>query len=77
MQTTAIGTVANSLPQNEVIFLTILILNRYVPYTDLRKIFVCGVLIFVQLVVKEAHGSLFLRFHGQYGEVQFCCDFFV
>jgi len=40
MQTTAIGTVANSLPQNEVIFLTILISNRYVPYTDLRKILV-------------------------------------
>lgn len=37
MQTTAIGTVANSLPQNEVIFLTILISNRYVPYTDLLE----------------------------------------
>lgn len=47
MQTTAIGTVANSLPQNEVIFLTILISNRYVPYTDLRKYFVLPT-IFVQ-----------------------------
>lgn len=37
MQTTAIRTVANLLPQNEVIFLTILISNRYVPYTDLEK----------------------------------------
>lgn len=39
MQTTAIRTVANLLPQNEVIFLTILISNRYVPYTDLEKIY--------------------------------------
>ena len=40
MQTTAIRTVANSLPQNEVILLTLLISKRYIPYTDLRKIFV-------------------------------------
>ena len=38
MQTTAIRTVANSLPQNEVILLTFLISKRYIPYTDLRKI---------------------------------------
>ena len=38
MQTTAIGTVANSLPENEVILLTILISDRCIPYTDLNKI---------------------------------------
>lgn len=38
MQTTANRTVANSLPKNEVIFLTLLISKRYIPYTDLRKI---------------------------------------
>lgn len=38
MQTTAIRTVANSLPQNEAILLTLLISKRYIPYTDLRKI---------------------------------------
>ena len=38
MQTTAIGTVANSLPQNEVILLTLLISKGYIPYTDLQKI---------------------------------------
>ena len=37
MQTTAIGTVANSLPENEVILLTLLISSRYIPYTDLRN----------------------------------------
>ena len=37
MQTTAIGTVANSLPENEVILLTLLISGRYIPYTDLRN----------------------------------------
>lgn len=35
MQTTAIGTVANSLPENEVILLTILISDGYIPYTEL------------------------------------------
>ena len=39
MQTTAIGTVANSLPKNEVILLTLLISKRYIPYTDLLKIY--------------------------------------
>lgn len=39
MQSTAIGTVANPLPQNEVILLTLLISKRYIPNTDLRKIF--------------------------------------
>ncbi len=39
MQTTAIRTVANSLPQNEVILLTLLISKRYIPYTDLHKMF--------------------------------------
>ena len=38
MQTRAIGTVANSLPENEVILLTLLISKGYIPYTDLRKI---------------------------------------
>lgn len=38
MQTTAIKTVAKSLPQNKVILLTRLISNSYIPYTDLRKI---------------------------------------
>ena len=38
MQTTAIRTVANSLPENEVILLTLLISKRYIPYTDLLKI---------------------------------------
>ncbi|MDN0081016.1 hypothetical protein QVO32_16655, partial [Bacteroides gallinaceum] len=38
MQTTAIRTVANSLPKNEVILLTLLISKRNIPYTDLRKI---------------------------------------
>ena len=39
MQTTAIRTVAKSLPQNKVILLTCLISNSYIPYTDLRKYF--------------------------------------
>lgn len=43
MQTTAIRTVANSLPENEVILLTLLISSRYISYTDLRgKINICG-----------------------------------
>mgnify|MGYP000689312365 CR=1 FL=1 len=37
MQTTAIGTVAYSLPENEVIPITLLISRRYIPYTDLHK----------------------------------------
>ena len=37
MQATAIRTVANSLPENEVILLTLLISKWYIPYTDLRK----------------------------------------
>lgn len=37
MQTTAIRTVANSLPENGVILLTFLISKRYIPYTDLQK----------------------------------------
>ena len=40
MQTAAIRTVAKSLPPNEVIFLTLFISRRYIPYTDLRKNFV-------------------------------------
>lgn len=39
MQTTAMGTVANSLPKNEIILLTLLISDWYIPYTDLRKNF--------------------------------------
>lgn len=38
MQTTAIGTVAKSLPENEVFLLTFLISTKYIPYTKLRKI---------------------------------------
>ena len=37
MQTTAIGTVANSLPENEIILLTLLISKRYISYTELQK----------------------------------------
>lgn len=37
MQTTAMGTVANSLPKNEIILLTLLISDWYIPYTDLLK----------------------------------------
>jgi|GEM_PF-6098725 len=40
MQTTAIGTIANSLPENEAILLTILISDGYIPYTDLLNYFV-------------------------------------
>ncbi|MCL1609533.1 hypothetical protein [Marseilla massiliensis] len=36
MQTTAIRTVANSLPQNEVILLTLLISTGYIPATKVR-----------------------------------------
>ena len=43
MQTTANRTVANSLPKNEVIFLTLLISKRYIPYTDLQKKVICKV----------------------------------
>ena len=38
-QTTAIGTVAKSLPQNKVILLNRLISNSYIPYTDLENKF--------------------------------------
>ena len=38
MQTTAIGTVANSLPENKVILITLLNSSRYISYTDLHKI---------------------------------------
>lgn len=37
-QNAAIETVANSLPKNEVIFLTFFILEGYKPYIELRKI---------------------------------------
>ena len=37
MQTTAMRTVANSLPENDVILLTLLISKRYITYIDLRK----------------------------------------
>lgn len=40
MQTTAIRTVAKSLPESEVIFLTLLISKRYISYTDLHKLIV-------------------------------------
>ncbi len=37
MQTTAIRTVANSLPENEVILLTLLISKRYIPLYRFTK----------------------------------------
>ena len=37
MQTTAIGTVANSLPENEVILLTLLISKKYILFAELVK----------------------------------------
>lgn len=40
MQTTAIRTVAYSLPENEAILLTLLISNRYILFAELRNIFV-------------------------------------
>ena len=39
MQTTAIRTVSNSLPENGINLLTLLISNRYIPYTDLTKFY--------------------------------------
>ena len=39
MQTTAIRTVANSLPENEVILLTLLISKRYIPLYRFTEIF--------------------------------------
>ncbi len=38
MQTTAIGTVANSLPENEVILLTLLISKGYILFAELKNI---------------------------------------
>lgn len=40
MQTTAIGTVANSLPESEVISLTLLISKRYILFAELYNYFV-------------------------------------
>ncbi|RGJ60989.1 hypothetical protein DXD55_10290 [Bacteroides stercoris] len=40
MQTTAIGTVANSLPKNKVILLTLLSSKRYILIAELCNIFV-------------------------------------
>lgn len=37
MQTTAIRTVAYSLPENEAILLTLLISNRYILFAELRN----------------------------------------
>ena len=39
MQTTAIRTVANSLPENEVILLTFLISKGYILFAELQNIF--------------------------------------
>lgn len=39
MQTTAIGTVANSLPENEVILLTLLISKGYILFAELQNNF--------------------------------------
>lgn len=49
MQSTAIGTVAKSLPQNKVILLIRLISNSYILYTDLQKI--------VGIIVKSDNGN--------------------
>ena len=45
MQTTAIRTVANSLPNNGIKLLTLLISKRYIPYTDLRKLFAKSIIL--------------------------------
>lgn len=45
MQTTAIRTVANSLPQNEVILLTLLISKRYILFEEIQYIFNVSVLL--------------------------------
>ena len=37
MQTTTIGTVANSLPQNEAILLTLLISDRFILFAELEN----------------------------------------
>ena len=61
MQTTAIRTVVNSLPKNEVILLTILISRRYIPYTDLLKIlpskyfYVCDT--FIPIIMRSFTGK--------------------
>ena len=39
MQTTAIGTVANSLPKDEAILITLLISDRYILFAELRNNF--------------------------------------
>ena len=39
MQTTAIGTVANSLPENKIILLTLLSSKRYILFAELCNIF--------------------------------------
>lgn len=52
MQTTAIRTVAKSLPQNKVILLTCLISNSYIPYTDLQKF-----IIWQMISVRNLHGD--------------------
>lgn len=45
MQTTAIGTVANSLPENEVILLTLLISKWYILFAELRFISVIALFV--------------------------------
>ena len=52
MQTTAIRTVAYSLPENEAILLTLLISNRYILFAELVNFFV------FQIIFKNIFGNL-------------------
>ena len=78
MQTTANRTVANSLPKNEVILLTLLISKRYIPYTDLRKI--SGISAELQQIkAKEWFSrrySMKVKISVTVSFVAFCVDFF-
>lgn len=59
MQTTAIGTVTNSLPQNEVILLTLLISGRYISYTDLSNIY--EIAHSYNLFIAQTHILIFMK----------------
>ena len=70
MQTTAIRTVAKSLPQNEVILLTFLISTRYIPYTDLRKF--CGKTAGFRQISKRYFCSFCVTCPSKSLSIQFC-----
>lgn len=61
MQTTAIRTVAYSLPENEVILLTHLISMIYISYTDLRKVFQIEPFLGILCMDGVVCGGLFCR----------------